>query len=140
MECDILWRKEFDHPENDYRDYRELWLRMCKNISQSGKPVALFGSAIPSQYEDCIERRYFSEIYYLALICDDDLLKERLKNRPSWRNCGSDEFIEGHIQFNNWFIQNAEKSIPPITLLDTSHDSTKTSVEKVIKWISERLR
>ena len=139
IESDIFWRNEFNHPENDYRDFRELCLRLSKNISQAGKPVVLCGSAVPSQFEACIERRYFSEIHYLALTCDDNLLKERLKKRPTYRNCSSDEFIETHIQFNNWFKQNAEKSIPQITLLDTSHDGTATSVEKTIKWISERL-
>lgn len=139
IESDILWRNEFNCPDNDYREYREMWLRLCKNISQAGKPVVLCGSAVPSQFEDCNERRYFSQLYYLALTCNDDLLKERLKKRPSLRNCNSDEFINGHIQFNNWFIKNAEKSLPQITLLDTSHDSIKTSVENIINWISERI-
>lgn len=49
LEMDILWRSEFDTPANDYRDFRETWLRMAWNISQSGIPVALFGSTEPRQ-------------------------------------------------------------------------------------------
>jgi hypothetical protein len=44
-ESDILWRAEFNQPETNYRDYRETWLRVCKNISQAGKPVLLCGAA-----------------------------------------------------------------------------------------------
>src|SRR5512142_300363 len=38
LDSDILWRPEFNRPEIRYRDYFETWLRMCKNISQSGRP------------------------------------------------------------------------------------------------------
>lgn len=44
LDCDILWRAEFDTPENNYRDFFETWLRVCKNIGQSGRPVVLFGA------------------------------------------------------------------------------------------------
>lgn len=62
LESDILWRSEFNKPETNYRDYFETWLRMCKNISQSGRPVVLFGAGVgvPDNMEPCIERRYFS--------------------------------------------------------------------------------
>ena len=51
LEADIFWRQEFNTPENDYRAFRNLCLRLAKNIGQSGRPVALFGSAVPAQYE-----------------------------------------------------------------------------------------
>ena len=34
LDSDILWRAEYDKPEEHYRDYFETWLRLCKNISQ----------------------------------------------------------------------------------------------------------
>jgi hypothetical protein len=55
LESDILWREEFNQPETNYRDYREMWLRVCKNISQAGKPVILCGAALPSQFEQCVD-------------------------------------------------------------------------------------
>lgn len=139
MESDILWRSEFNNPENNYREYRELWLRVCKNISQGGKPVVLCGSAIPEQFENCMERRYFSKLHYLAVVCNDKVLGERLKARPAYRNCGNDEFIKGHIQFNNWFKLNHDKITPNITLLDNTSDSVEESVSKVRSWILEEL-
>ena len=139
MEGDILWRSEFNQPENDYRNYRETWLRVCKNISQGGRPVVLCGCSIPSQFENCIERRYFTDLYYLALVCDDDSLIRRLIGRPSWRKSDSDEHIKAHVQFNHWFKNNTEKITPKITLLDTSSEPSEATVEKVRKWILEKI-
>ena len=33
----------------------------------------------------CVERRYFGTLHYLALTCEDEVLVERLRPRPSWR-------------------------------------------------------
>ena len=91
MESDILWRDELNLSDNDYREYREMWLRVCKNISQAGKSVILCGAGVPEQFERCVERRYFSTIHYLALVCTDETLAERLRSRPAWRPAGTDE-------------------------------------------------
>ena len=87
LDLDILWNPAFNTPENGYRDFFETWLRMCMNISQAGTVVVLFGAGagVPENIESCIGRRYFSAVHYLALICDDDLLVERLSKRPAWR-------------------------------------------------------
>ena len=71
LDADILWRPEFNKPEDHYREFFETWLRMCKNISQSGKPVVLLcAGGIPENVEQCVERRYFSDVHYLALTCE----------------------------------------------------------------------
>ncbi len=139
MESDILWRDEFNQPATDYRNYRETWLRVCKNISQAGKPVLLCGAGIPAQFESCIERRYFSHIHYLALICEDEILAARLRNRPAWRDSFKDEYIKEHTAFNRWLIQNAQSTQPPMTLLNTSEITVNESAEGVERWIRSHL-
>lgn len=133
MDSDILWREEFNKPEDDYKNYREMWLRVCKNISQVGKPVVLIGSSIPEQFENCIERRYFSNLYHIALVCDEKSLITRLKERPKYRNCSSDDFIKGHIEFNNWFKNNKGH----IMLIDTTSDSVQETARKINTLIIE---
>jgi hypothetical protein len=85
LESELLWRAGFDKPEEGYRDFFETRLRLCKNIAQSGMPVVLFGAGmgIPENMESCVERRYFSRLYYLALTCEDDVLVDRLQAHPS---------------------------------------------------------
>lgn len=109
IDVDMLWRDEFNTPENDFYEFRNLCLRVAKNFSQGGKSIVLCGSSIPSQYERCVERRYFKDIHYLALVCDDDIIRDRLMKRPA------------------------------ITLLDTSCDPVETSVEKVSLWIKSKI-
>ena len=135
MESDILWRDEFNQPATDYRNYRETWLRVCKNISQAGKPVVLCGAGVPAQFEQCIERRYFSSVHYLALICEDEILTSRLRNRPAWRDSFKDEYIKGHIAFNRWLKNNAQKTEPPMSLLDVSAVTVTESVAGVKQWL-----
>jgi len=53
MESDILWGAFPATPENNYRDYRNMWLRIAKNIGQAGRPVVLCGTALPEQFEQC---------------------------------------------------------------------------------------
>ena len=141
LDSDILWRPEFNTPENKYRDFFETWLRMAKNISQSGRPVVLFGAGmgVPENIEPRIERRYFSEVHYLALVCDDEVLAQRLHARPAWRGTRDRAYIDGHIQFNQWFKRQGN-SQPPIALLDTTSIPLDKTVEQVTSWIREKAR
>ena len=135
MESDILWRAEFDQPETNYREYRETWLRVCKNISQAGRPVVLCGVGEPTQFEQCIERRYFSELHYLALVCDAQTLVSRLRNRPPSRGTSNDECIREQVVFNRWLLNNAQNTEPQMTLLDTSEIMVAETVKEVERWV-----
>jgi predicted kinase/DNA-directed RNA polymerase subunit RPC12/RpoP len=141
LDSDILWRPEFNKPEDNYRDFFETWLRMAKNISQSGRPVVLFGAGmgVPENIEPCVERRYFSDIHYLALVCDDEILSQRLKSRPAWRGSGAQAFIDTHVQFNRWF-KGGQSGDYPISLIDTTNVSLEATIEQVRSWIHARAK
>lgn len=136
LESDILWNDCFNTPEDNYRTYREVWLRLCKNISQIGMPVVLCGCSVPEQFENCVERRFFSEIHYLACVCDSHILEERLKQG---RNVTDEEWIKNSVSFNEWLKDNVHKTEPNITLLDTTTKSIKEAYEFADLWIRERL-
>ena len=139
IECDIFWRPEFATPQDNYRGFRNLCLRVAKNIGQGGRPVVLFGSAIPEQYETCPERRYFTTIHYLAMVCADEALVRRLQDRPGWRKSAEPETLRKMVEFNRWFKENADSTDPPMTLLDTTALSIEQGVERVADWVRSRL-
>ena len=139
MESDMLWGLIPPTPEDNYRSYRNAWLRIAKNIGQSGRPVVLCGSAIPEQYERCAERRYFSTLHYLALVCEEAVLIERLKQRPAWRKSGSTETLERMAQFNRWLREHAFTTQPAMTLYDTTQCSIAETAEDIAQWIRQRL-
>jgi predicted kinase len=139
IESDILWGIVPATPADNYRGYRNTWLRVAKNISQSGRPVVLCGTVLPDQFEDCPERRYFSTLHYLALVCDDDLLAQRLQDRPAWRQSHTPEFVKNMLAFNRWLKEHAPTTSPPMTLYDTSHRSIPETVDDVAHWIRQLL-
>jgi len=139
LDSDILWRPEFNSPETHYRDYFETWLRVCKNISQSGRPVVLFGAGVgvPENMEDCIERRFFSKIHYLALVCSDETLSARLQQRPDWRGSNQPSFMDAQLRFNQWF--KTYTGMPEIRRLDTTTTPLDKTVIQVSQWIQENI-
>jgi len=139
LESDILWRSEFATPDDNYRSYRNMWLRVAKNVAQAGRPVVLCGTALPDQFEACPERRYFTGLHYLALVCDDALLAARLQARPAWRGAGGAAFVNNMTAFNRWIKANAAITQPPMTLLNTTTISVEQSVAEVAAWVRNRL-
>lgn len=134
LEGDIFWRSEFNRPHNDYLDFRNVCLRAAKTINQSGRPTIIAGSTTPGQYEACPEFCFFDGVHYLALVCEDNMLAERLRRRPSWRQSDSAEFIEKMQGFNRWFKENSQL----VTLLDTSHMTLADTAAAVKRWLYER--
>jgi predicted kinase len=141
LDNDILWREEFNRRENNYLDFFETWLRVAKNISQSGRPVVLFGAGVgvPENMEPCVERRYFSELHYLALTCEDEVLADRLRRRPQWRDSSSEIYVQEHVRFNRWFKEEGPTTEPGITLLDTTASSVEETAAQVADWIGKKI-
>jgi hypothetical protein len=140
LDSDILWRPEFNTPESNYRGFFETWLRVCKNVAQSGRTVSLFGAGVgvPENLENCVERRYFSVIHYLALVCSDEILSKRLEQRPAWRGTRDKGFIDDQIRFNQWLLNyNKDDKLPPISIIETSHQTIDDTAKAVEAWIRE---
>jgi hypothetical protein len=117
-------------------------MRLAKNIQQGGRPVVLCGTALPSHFEKQVQRQYFGQLHFLALVCKDErVLRERLEKRPEWRYIGADRdsFIKRTLSFNSWLLENAGKTQPPMTLVDTSSSSKEAVVRQVREWVAIHL-
>jgi len=77
-------------------------------------------------------------ICYLALVCDDDLLVQRLEARPGWRRSGEAGFVREMVALNRWFRDNAQHAKPPIALLDNTALSVQECAERVAEWVRSR--
>jgi len=66
--------------------------------------------------------------FFIGMTCSDEEITRRLKARPEERMCGSDEFIAGQIQYNNWYKKNAGK-------FQFYIDNTDKTVEETVKEI-----
>ena len=97
------------------------------------------GAGVPENVEPCVERRYFSNLHYLALTCADEVLAERLRRRPKWRKCSDPAYIDEHVRFNQWFKEKGSKAEPVIELLDTTAVPIRETVDQVTSWIYEKI-
>ena len=139
LDQDILWNESFNTAEDNFKSFRNTWLRMAKNVNQAGRPVVLFGSAIPEQFEKLNERRYIEKTHYITLYCKPEELTKRLKERPHWRKSGSEENLKKMLEFNQWLKENAEKTEPKMSLLDTTEIDVAGTVDAIQKWVADRL-
>lgn len=69
------------------------------------------------------------------MTCSDDEITRRLRARPAERMCGSDEFIAGQIQYNNWFKENAGKFQLCIDNTDLTIDETVEEIARFARRI-----
>jgi hypothetical protein len=98
----------------------------------------LIETQLPEHYEQLPERAWFSEIHYLALVCDRDKMAERLRQRPAWRSA-TDEWIAEMQTFNQWLKANASTTTPPMALRDTSDAEPPETVAAVAAWVRQHL-
>ncbi len=126
IEGDILY-----DADQSVQAFGDMWLRVCKNIAQSGRPVVLFASGlIPQNLDTSFERRYFSQIHHLALTCEPQAQQRRLEARPRWR--GTE--WRGQYDYNRWFRE--QSGLP---LIDTTEQAVEDSAEKIAAWVRARL-
>lgn len=137
LESDILWDEKWRECQDNYRAYRHLWLRVCQNVcQQAGKPAVLCGCCDPSQFAGQPEAGFFTGLHFLAVVCRDEVLRQRMDQRQSF----DPAFRESNAAFNRWFYQNHDKTDPPITLLDTSDLSPRQAADFARQWIGEILQ
>ena len=135
LDSDLLWRDVFDTPEDQYRSFRETWLRMCTNISQIGLPVVLCGCGLPEQFEHCDGRQYFTELHYIALVCDETVLEERMR---IGRGIEDEAWLESSRHFNEWLKAHAHETQPPVELLDNTWLTPQETAERIEGWIHRK--
>ncbi len=136
MDNDMLWGAVPWSQGDDHRGYHNTWLRVAKNIGQSGRPVVLLGTALPEHFEPCPERRYFAQTHYLGVVADDAVLAERLRGRPNWRGSGTPAVVADMLRFNEYLKTNARTLSPPLSLLDTTAMTVAESTRAAVEWIS----
>ncbi|MDR0531255.1 MAG: ATP-binding protein [Oscillospiraceae bacterium] len=132
LESDVIWNDVYDTPDDDYRAYRQVQLRLCAHIAQAGKPVVLVSGTTPKQQEPLPERALFCEIHYLAVVCDDDTMLDRV---TSGRNIADQAHLTSSLHFNRWLKEHAAATTPPMQLLDNTNLTPEETAKKVDAWI-----
>lgn len=134
LEQDVLWSPDLADAPGGVRRFRATWLRLAATVGQSGRPVLLCGTVHPDEVEPLPERALFSEVHYLVLVCEPDVLAERLRARPPWR--GWDEArIAETLEYAELVRADAAAARPPLTLLDTTCAPAQESAGRAVSWL-----
>lgn len=103
-------------------DNKNIILGSCVN------PVEIKQINIPSDIET---------MKMVLLYCSNEELEKRLKERDASRNCSSDEFINGQIEYQNYMIDHLD-------LFQLSIDNTNIDVKdvatQIVNYIKENER
>ena len=138
LEGDIFMGCREFNAENDHYDYRDYCLRVAKDIQQNGRPVVLVGTSTPGQYEQCSSAGFFSEVYYIALTCSDEALRQRLETRPQWRDW-NEETIQSMIDYNRWYQTQVDHDAYRMDLLDNTDLTVEACAQQIATRIQSRL-
>jgi hypothetical protein len=142
LDADILWQAEFNTPADNYRAFFETWLRVCKNISQAGRPVVLFGAGmgVPSNLE---------QLHRATLLQHAALPGADLRRRGAGRATAPApglaanglRRISGRARALQPLVQDAGCTQPDsqIETIDTTCASLEESAAQVAAWIRGKL-
>ncbi|WP_249306210.1 AAA family ATPase [Lederbergia citrea] len=122
--------------DNDWQTQRNNWLRIAHSIAQNNRKTILCGTMMPEDVAKCDHFGFFSQVHYAILHCDDQTREARLRARPAWRNCGSDEFIADHKKFAHWLVENANTAfVPPAPIIDTTFNNPNEVARDISNWV-----
>ena len=80
--------------------WRDTWLRLAAHgAALNGRVTVRCGSLLPSRLESVPARKFLGPIHFCNLDCPDDVLAERLRARPSWRDSSLATAIPEHQRF-----------------------------------------
>lgn len=138
LEQDVLWISGLRDDVDGHPRFRSTWLRMAAMIHQSGRPVVLCGTVAPPEFESLPERSFFSDIHYLALLAEPEVLSARLRSRPAWREWDEPRIAE-MLEFAAWLRSSGPTLTPPVRLVDTTDLSLDATVDAAYSWVLDGL-
>lgn len=115
----------------DWEKMRNIWLRVARNIAQSGRMTIICGTMMPWDTEKCVDFPFFKHVYYLNLHCDEVTREKRLRER-NW----PDEDIQNHINFAKRLLEIAHDDFkPPMPTIDTSDTDVTNVASEIKEWV-----
>ncbi len=128
MDADILYNIMPHETEEDLQNWVEHIMEFSLTIMQSGKPLLWTIAGALDKFEVTYHRRFFSNIYYLALVCSKEALEKRMMEG---RQITNEDWICSSIDYNRWFMENGTL---PSGNIDT-FDITKKTVSEVADYV-----
>lgn len=123
-----------NYNENTYNNFYEN--AIIKAVTLSKDKNIVIGSCInPNDIEKINMPNEIESYINILITCSDEEVKNRLKARDKSRQCSSDEYIKGQVEYQQYLLKNIE-------LYQMHVDNTKDVVEnvsqKIVDFIKQR--
>lgn len=118
---------------HDWENIRNIWLRVARNIAESGRMTIICGTMMPWDIEKCADFPFFKHVYYLNLHCDEETREKRLRERK-W----SEEEIQNHKNFAKRLLEIADEVYnPPMPTIDTTDTDVTEVASRIKEWVHQ---
>lgn len=132
-DCDEMGFNWWDYAGTDHEyQYKDNCLREA--VRRAGGKHLVFVSCLnPVDYlTQTTVPVEIDATFLIVLIAEDEVIRQRLRDRPAERGFTSDEIIQPHINYNQWFRRNRRKF--PL-VIDNSDEEPVHTAEQIAKYI-----
>lgn len=132
LDADIFYNiMPSETQEDNYAQIEQLQ-SLSKNIMQCGKPVLWTMAGNLDKLWNTYNCRFFSDIHCLALVCDEEGLRKRMREG---RGITDEGWIQGSVDYNNYFKTHSELSGTRFETLDITGRCVEEVAERVMAWM-----
>jgi hypothetical protein len=131
-EMDLFTQPELDTDSRRMMLFLRSWLKLGAALAQGGSRLLVAGFARPGELESVPERRYFTAIHVLALVCDEESFTRRVRARQRHGHLPEGDFSGLHA-LNAWFRTTAADE-PNVTVLDNTHLTVDEAADAAAEW------
>lgn len=122
-----------DFVGHDWEKIRNIWLRVARNIAESGRMTIICGTMMPWDIEKCADYSLFKHVYYLNLHCNEETREKRLRER-NW----PEEEIQNHLNFAERLLEIAGEAYnPPMPTIDTTETNVTEVASQIKGWVEQ---
>lgn len=122
--------------EEENRKRLDLIEQLSMNIMQSGHPALWTMAGNLDKISQVYCRRFFPEVKCLALNCDNDLLRKRMREG---RGITDENWIKSSVDYNEYFKTHDRHGDTVFETLDISGKTVEEVADYVIAWVERAL-
>ncbi len=132
LDADIFYNIMPGETPEDYYAQIEQIQSISRNIMQCGKPVLWTMAGNLDKLHSTYNSRFFSDIHCLALVCDEEALRKRMREG---REITDEGWIQGSVDYNEYFKTHTSLGDTAFDTLDITGKSVEDAADRVIQWL-----
>ena len=123
-----------DYDESTYNIFYENAIKKAITLSEN-KSIVIGTCINPTDLEKIIIPKEIESYTNILVTCSNSELESRLKARDINRNCSSNEFIKGQIDYQNYLLNHIDLYQFQI---DNKSDNIESVSNKIVNYIEQR--